>query len=75
MSLSFLGKTARIQKKEGFVRTPPIRYGPSSSLSKRNNTITVFFFTRLFPLPFVHLRSVLHPLQEMRLNNENRDMF
>ena len=25
-------KTTRIQKKEGFMRTPPNRYGPSSSL-------------------------------------------
>ena len=25
---------ARIQKKEGFIRTPPSRYGPSSSLSQ-----------------------------------------
>ena len=30
----FLGKKrARIQKKEGFIRSPPNRYGPSSSLS------------------------------------------
>ena len=34
ISLFFQGKTARIQKKEGFIRTPPNRYGPSSSLSK-----------------------------------------
>ena len=32
----FLGKTARIQKKEGFIRTPSNRYGPSSSLSNFN---------------------------------------
>ena len=31
----FLGKKARIQKKEGFIRTPPNRYGPSSSLSNK----------------------------------------
>ena len=29
--LFYLGKTARIQKKEGFIRAPPNRYGPSSS--------------------------------------------
>ena len=30
----FLGKTARAQKKEGFTRTAPNCYGPSSSLSR-----------------------------------------
>ena len=34
ISLVFKGRTARIQKKEGFIRTSPDRYGPSSSLSK-----------------------------------------
>ena len=29
-------KKAQIQKKEGFIRTPPIHYGPSSSVSKRS---------------------------------------
>ena len=27
-------ETVRVQEKEGFIRTPPNRYGPSSSLSK-----------------------------------------
>ena len=40
----FYGKTARIQKKEGFIRTPPNRYGPSSSLSNFLLTIEAFMF-------------------------------
>ena len=36
---------ARIQKKEGFIRTPPNRYGPCSSLS---NTATDFNYWELF---------------------------
>ena len=31
----FKGKTTRIRKKEGFIRTPPNRNGPRSSLSKK----------------------------------------
>ena len=34
ISLFFLGKTARIQKKERFIRTPSNRCGPNSSISR-----------------------------------------
>ena len=38
ISLFFLERMARIQKKEGFRRTPPNCYGPSSSLSNLDKT-------------------------------------
>ena len=44
--LIFPGKPAQIEKKEGFTRTPPNRYGPSSSLSIRTSKSVKILKTR-----------------------------
>ena len=49
-SLVFKGKLARMQKKEGCIRTPPNRYAPSSSLSISQLGNAILFTTYVFTM-------------------------